>query len=205
MRPGPDPSVQPLSLSLTAPEGGLHDAFGQAAWDYLQHNPSTSFHRVEEVQGRPSLRYATADLMRPCASIVIIRTLTVPKRLENRGRARVLEVIFPLDTAVAQTHQGCGHLCPDGGHGGLGLSGLAWFGRLRRSSTDLDQRARRLERNHERQRVEDALRESEENTATLSMPPPMPLSPSMSKAWSASSTPPSRCSASPKRSCWANP
>ena len=46
-------------------EGGLHDAFGQAAWDFLQHNPTTSFHRFEEVQGRPSLRYATADLMRP--------------------------------------------------------------------------------------------------------------------------------------------
>ena len=34
-------------------EGGLHDAFGQAAWDALQHNPTVSFHRIEEVQGRP--------------------------------------------------------------------------------------------------------------------------------------------------------
>src|SRR5262245_13698220 len=46
-------------------EGGLRDAFGQAAWDYLQHHPTSSFHRVEKVQGRPALRYATADLMRP--------------------------------------------------------------------------------------------------------------------------------------------
>ena len=91
---------------------------------------------------------------------------------------------------------------------GLGLSGLALvIGRLRRSSADLDQRARGLENEiTERQRVEEALRESEENTATLSMLPLMPLSPSTGKAWSASSTPPpSRCLASPKRSCWGNP
>jgi PAS domain S-box-containing protein len=47
---------------------------------------------------------------------------------------------------------------------GVGLSSLAVaIGRLRRNSTDLDQRARRLEREiTERQRVEAALRESEE-------------------------------------------
>jgi hypothetical protein len=46
-------------------EGGLHDAFGQQAWDALQHNPTTPFYRFETFQGHPSLRYATADLMRP--------------------------------------------------------------------------------------------------------------------------------------------
>jgi PAS domain S-box-containing protein len=77
----------------------------------------------------------------------------------------VLEIILPLDIAVAQTHQGLrGTFALMAVMSGLGLSGLALVvGRLRRSSTDLDQRARHLESViTERQRVEEALRESEE-------------------------------------------
>ena len=54
----------PYPFPARRAEGGLRDAFGQAAWDALQRNPTTSFHRVEDVHGRPALRYATADLMR---------------------------------------------------------------------------------------------------------------------------------------------
>ena len=146
-------------------EGGLHDAFGQAAWDFLQHNPTTSFHRIEEVQGRPSLRYATADLMRPSCVNCHNTHPDSPKTDWNTGDVRgVLEVIFPLDTVVAQTRLGLGGtFALMAVMAGLGLSGLALvIGRLRRNSTDLDQRARRLESEiAERQRVEEALRESE--------------------------------------------
>jgi PAS domain S-box-containing protein len=147
-------------------EGGLHDAFSQAAWDFLQHNPAASFHRFEEVQGRPALRYATADLMRPSCVDCHNTHPASPKTDWKTGDVRgVLEIIFPLDIAVAQTHQGLrGTVALMATLAVLGLSGLALvIGRLRRNSADLDQRARRLEREiAERQRVEDALRESEQ-------------------------------------------
>lgn len=147
-------------------ESGLHDAFGQAAWDFLQHNPAMSFHRIEEVQGRPALRYATADLMRSSCVNCHNTHSDSPKTDWKTGDVRgVLEIILPLDIAVAQTHQGLrGTFALMAVMSVLGLSGLALvIGRLRRSSTDLDQRARRLESEiAERQRMEEALRESEE-------------------------------------------
>jgi PAS domain S-box-containing protein len=156
----------PYPFSSRRAEGGLHDAFGQAAWDFLQHNPTTSFHRIEEVQGRPALRYATADLMRPSCVNCHNTHSDSPKVGWKTGDVRgVLEIILPLDIAVAQTHQGLrGTFALMAIMSVLGLSGLALvIGRLRRSSTDLDQRARGLETEiAERQRVEEALRESEE-------------------------------------------
>jgi PAS domain S-box-containing protein len=156
----------PYPFPARRAEGGLRDAFGQAAWDALQRNPTTSFHRVEEVQGRPALRYATADLMRPgCVNCHNTHPAS-PKMDWKTGDVRgVLEVVFPLDTAVAQTRVGLGGtFALMAVMAGVGLSSLALaIGRLRRSSADLDQRARRLESEiAERQRVEEALRESEE-------------------------------------------
>src|SRR5215510_6049181 len=139
-------------------EGGLHDAFGQAAWDALQRNPVASFHRVEEVQGRPALRYATADLMRPsCVNCHNTHPASPKTGWKTRDVRGVLEVIFPLDTAVAQTRVGLGGtFALMTVMAGVGLSSLALaIGKLRRGSADLDQRARRLESViAERQRVE---------------------------------------------------
>ena len=85
--------------------------------------------------------------------------------LENPRDVRgVFEVLVPLATAVTQTRRGMRRLCAlMACMAGVGLSGLALvIDRLRRNATDLDQRVRRLEREiTERQRVEDALRESE--------------------------------------------
>jgi PAS domain S-box-containing protein len=147
-------------------EGGLPDAFGREAWDALQHNPALPFYRFETFQGRPSLRYATADLMRPSCVTCHNTHPASPKTDWHAGDVRgALEVIFPLDTAVVQTRVGLrGTLALMAGLAGLGLSGLALvIGRLRRSAVDLAQRASILEREiAERQRVEDALRQSEE-------------------------------------------
>ncbi len=118
-------------------ESGLHDTFAQEAWDALRQNPNQPFSRFEEVQGRRSLRYATADLMRPsCVDTAVVQT-----RVGLRGTFALMAVMSVL-----------------------GLSGLALvIGRLRRSSADLAQRASILEREiTARQRVEEALRESEE-------------------------------------------
>ena len=155
----------PYPFPTRRAEGGLRDAFGQAAWDALQRNSSAAFHRVEEVQGRPALRYATADLMRPGCVNCHNTHPESPKTGWQTGDVRgVLEIIFPLDTAVAQTRVGLrGTFALMAVMSGLGLSGLALvIGRLRRNSVELDQRAHRLESEiAERQRVEDALRESE--------------------------------------------
>ena len=147
-------------------EGGLRDSFSQAAWQALQHHPAAPFYRLEAVQGRPSLRYATADLMRPsCVNCHNTHAASPKTDWQTDDVRGVLEVVLPLDTAVVQTHQGLrGTFGLMAVMAVLGLSSLALvIGSLRRSSADLAQRASVLEREiTERQRVEDVLRESEE-------------------------------------------
>ena len=93
-------------------EGGLRDAFGQAAWNFLQRNSTASFHRFEEVQGRPSLRYATADMMRPGCVNCHNTHAASPKTDWQTGDVRgVLEVVFPLDTAIAPPRLSAAHRC----------------------------------------------------------------------------------------------
>jgi PAS domain S-box-containing protein len=147
-------------------EGGLPDAFGQAAWSSLQRHPDKPYYRFETLNGLRSLRYATADLMRTrCVDCHNLHPAS-PKTDWQVGDVRgVLEVILPLDRAIAQTYVGLqgtfalmAVMCV------LWLSGLALvIGKLRRTSTDLTQRASALENEiSERQGVEKALRESEE-------------------------------------------
>jgi len=147
-------------------EGGLQDAFSQEAWSYLQQNPDKPFYRFEDFKGLRSLRYATADLMRPSCGNCHNMHPASPKIDWKTGDVRgVLEVILPLDRAVAQTYVGLeGTFILMAVMSVLGLSGLALvIGRLRRSSADLTQRASALESEiSERKGVEEALRASEE-------------------------------------------
>jgi PAS domain S-box-containing protein len=146
-------------------ESGLHDDFGQRAWDFLQRHPSDAFHRFEVVQGRPSLRYAVADRMRHSCVNCHNTHPDSPKTDWKSGDVRgVLEVVFPLHTVVAQTRTGLGGtFALMGVMSIVGLSGVTLVvRRLRRSSAILDQRARHLEHEIvERQHVEQALRQSE--------------------------------------------
>jgi len=147
-------------------EGGLQDAFSQEAWSSLQYHPDKPFYRFEEFNGIRSLRYATADLMRPsCVDCHNVHPAS-PKTDWKEGDVRgVLEVILPLDRAMAQTYIGLkGSFALMGVMSVLGLAGLALvIGRLRRTSADLTQRANALEGEiAERQGAEAALRESEE-------------------------------------------
>jgi PAS domain S-box-containing protein len=145
--------------------GGLHDDFSQRAWTFLQQRPSESFHRFETIEGRPSLRYAVADRMRPSCVDCHNTHPDSPKTDWKSGDVRgVLEVDFPLQTVVAQTRTGLGGtLALIGFISLLGLSSVTLvMGRLRRNSAVLDQRARRLEHEIiERHQVEQALRQSE--------------------------------------------
>jgi PAS domain S-box-containing protein len=147
-------------------EGGLPDAFSQEAWSYLQQNPGKSFYRFEDFQGLRSLRYATADLMRPsCVNCHNMHPAS-PKTDWKTGDVRgILEVILPLDRAVAQTYVGLkGTFALMAVMSVLWLSGLALvIGRLRQSSADLTQRASALENEiSERKGAEEALRQSQQ-------------------------------------------
>jgi hypothetical protein len=142
-------------------EGGLQDAFAKEAWNALRQHPAQPFYRFEDVQGRRSLRYATADLMRPSCVNCHNTHPASPKTDWQTGEVRgILEVILPLDTAIAQTHAGLrGTLGLMMVMSALGLSGLALvIGRLRRSSADLERQAHALQSEiTERRRAEEAL------------------------------------------------
>ena len=147
-------------------EGGLQDAFGQEAWKALQQPAAAPFYRFEEVQGRRSLRYATADRMRPSCINCHNTHPASPKTDWQTGDVRgILEVVLPLDAAIAGTRRGLqGTLALMTVMSMLGLSGLALvIGRLRRSAADLAQRARTLQSEIiERRRAEQERRQIEQ-------------------------------------------
>ena len=147
-------------------QGGLQDAFGKAAWSWLQDHPDTPYFRFADVDGRRALRYATADLMR--ASCVNCHNThpDTPKTDWQVGDVRgVLEVSLPLDGAEAQTWAGLqGIFSLMVGLSLLGVSALALvIGRQRRSAGDLKRQANELENEiAARRQVEESLRKSEE-------------------------------------------
>lgn len=87
--------------------GGLPDDFAKRAWQSLQADPTAPFERFEIVDGRSSLRYATADLMR--ASCVECHNThpDTPKSDWQAGDLRgVLEVTLPVDVVEAHARSG---------------------------------------------------------------------------------------------------
>jgi signal transduction histidine kinase/ActR/RegA family two-component response regulator len=87
-------------------EGGPRNGFERQALSHLRQDPAQPFARFEEVEGRPALRYATADLMRPQCVGCHNSHPESPKTDWEVGQVRgVLEVILPMDNveAVART------------------------------------------------------------------------------------------------------
>ncbi|WP_163833080.1 diguanylate cyclase [Spartinivicinus ruber] len=85
--------------------GGLSDAFAKSAWQYLQNNPNQPYYRFEEVDGRASLRYASADLMRPSCINCHNSHPDSPKNDWRVGDVRgVLEVVIPIETHMLLTN-----------------------------------------------------------------------------------------------------
>ena len=127
------------------------DQFEQDAWIQLRKDPSAPFYRFEEFQGRPALRYATADLMRKACVNCHNTHPDTPKSDWKEGDVRgVLEVTFPLDRAIGRTRanlQESLFLMV-----GLAVAGLLilalLIGRLRRAPAELEaavrDRTRRL-------------------------------------------------------------
>lgn len=124
-------------------EGGVRDNFEQAALNYLRNHPKETFVRVETFQGRPALRYAEADLMKPSCVECHNTHPDSPKRDWQVGDVRgVLEITRPLDTFIAQTRSGLqGTFLMLAGLLMLALMGIALvINRLRQTSKDLELR-----------------------------------------------------------------
>jgi signal transduction histidine kinase len=88
-------------------DGGVGDAFEQGAWERLQRNPDKPYYRFEDYRGVPSLRYATADLMRSSCVDCHNSHPSSPKTDWRKGDVRgVLEVIYPLSSATDKASAG---------------------------------------------------------------------------------------------------
>jgi serine/threonine protein kinase len=88
-------------------DGGPKDAFEQDALNQLRKNPAKSFYRFENYQGRPSLRYATARVMKKSCIGCHNEHKESTKHDWQVGDVRgVVEIIRPLDRDVARAQQG---------------------------------------------------------------------------------------------------
>ncbi|MBI2382232.1 MAG: response regulator [Gammaproteobacteria bacterium] len=80
------------------------DAFEREAWEFLNQYPDQAYTRFEPVGGRMSLRYATADVMRPACVACHNTHPDSPRRGWKVGDVRgVLEISLPIDAAMTET------------------------------------------------------------------------------------------------------
>ena len=85
-------------------DGGPQDDFQEQALLQLRQDPDQPFARFEDLQGRWSLRYATADRMRAACVQCHNTHPQSPKTDWKAGDIRgVLEVVLPMDSVVART------------------------------------------------------------------------------------------------------
>jgi class 3 adenylate cyclase len=126
-------------------EGGARDNFEKEALSYLRQNPKKPYYRFENFQGRLSLRYAQADLLKPSCVSCHNTHPDSPKRDWKVSDVRgILEITTPLDSYMRQTFKGLeGTFATLGIVTVLALSGLALvISKLRRTSVELERRVR---------------------------------------------------------------
>jgi serine/threonine protein kinase len=91
----------------TRKDGGPKDDFERAALDNLNEKPTEPFYRFEEFQGKPSLRYATAQRMqKTCIECHREHKDSTKKDWKEGEVAGALEIIRPLDRDVARAREG---------------------------------------------------------------------------------------------------
>ena len=124
-------------------DGGPRDAYEQEALRTLNEHPEQRFVRFEEVNGKPVLRMATADRMKPSCVGCHNSHPQSPKRDWQVGDVRgVLEVVRPLENVMAQRRSGLHEIFL--AMLGLTVSGLLGLSivmqRLRRTARDLEEK-----------------------------------------------------------------
>lgn len=124
-------------------DGGPRDDFEWQALTHLRENPDKPYVRIENFQGRASLRYAEADIMKPSCVACHNTHPESPKRDWKVGDVRgALEITRPLDSFITQTRQGLqGTFAMLGGLLALALIGITLvITRLRQTSKELELR-----------------------------------------------------------------
>ena len=85
-------------------EGGARDDFEKEALKFLERNPQRIFHRIEDINGSPTLRYAQPDIMKASCVACHNSHPDSPKRDWQVGQLRgILEIQKPLDSIVLQS------------------------------------------------------------------------------------------------------
>jgi serine/threonine protein kinase len=91
----------------TRKDGGPKDDFERAALDRLREQPKEPYYRFEDFQGRPSLRYATAQVMKQtCVECHNGHNESTKKDWKEGEVVGVLEIIRPLDRDAARARDG---------------------------------------------------------------------------------------------------
>lgn len=149
-------------------EGGPKDNFERLALNYLTQHPKEQFFRIDTFRGKPSFRYAEADIMKPsCISCHNTRPDS-PKTDWKVGDVRgVLEITQPLDQITKQTQNGLQKLFFIlVGISVLGISGLTLaIGKLRQDAKELERRVR--ERTAQLQQSNEQLSKEQEKSERL--------------------------------------
>ena len=149
-------------------EGSPRDNFEREALRNLRQNPQQPFFRFEKFQGRPSLRYAQADILKPSCVACHNTHPNSPKTDWKEGDVRgILEITTPLDSLIAQTHQGLrSTFIMLGLLSVAGVFGLALIiGRLRETSKELERRV--IERTAQLQETNVQLSKEQEKSERL--------------------------------------
>jgi eukaryotic-like serine/threonine-protein kinase len=88
-------------------DGGPRDDFERSALAGLRNNPVLPVYRFESFQRRPSLRYATARVMKAdCIGCHNQDTNSTKRDWKVGDVGGVLEIIRPLDRDITRTHEG---------------------------------------------------------------------------------------------------
>lgn len=88
-------------------DGGPNDPFEREALDRLNVNPNEPFYRFEDYQGKPVLRYTTAQRMQQtCVQCHNNHNDSTKKDWKEGEVAGVLEIIRPLDRDAARVRNG---------------------------------------------------------------------------------------------------
>jgi len=158
--------------------GQVMDSYQRKAWEFLNQHPEQSFYRVEQVDGRQSLRFATAGRMQQECVNCHNENADSPKRDWQVGQVGgIVEMVYPLDSLEKITDMDWLD-----SYGMMGVLVILWLGgfglvvlklrrvsselenRVRHRTSDLNESNRQLEVEiHERKLAEETIRQARDN------------------------------------------